>query len=168
MIINNPELNSRPETVQDKTFLERLYRSTREDLLLLGQGTLIDNLIQMQFMVQQTSYHQQFPNANFAIIEKNAKSIGYLVANHTNETIRLVYLAFLPDERNQGHGRCVIQALQTEAVNQNKSLALSVSAQNEPAKHLYLSLGFQTSVDDGINLEMIYARSQALETMKVF
>jgi ribosomal protein S18 acetylase RimI-like enzyme len=115
---------------------------------------MIDNLISMQFNAQRTAYRKQFPDGDYLIVEKNGEPIGYLVTHHRDETIRLVYIAFLLGERNRGHGRCLIQALQNKAANATKTLALSVDPRNEQAKHLYLSLGFQVNSDDGANINM--------------
>lgn len=157
MHINDPDLNIRPEVEQDRSFLERLHRSTRQDLLQLGlPEALLDNLIQMQFHAQQNSYRMQFPYAEYAIIEKNGEPIGGLVIDKGDETIRLLYIAFLAHERNRGHGRRLMQTLQAEAACANKPFTLSVDPQNMPAKHLYLSSGFQVKNDDGANLEMVW------------
>lgn len=161
MNIGAPDLNIRTEVEQDTAFLERLNRSTRQDLLQLGlPEALIDNLIQMQFHAQQTGYRTQFPDAEYAVIEKNGEAIGRLVTDKNDEAIRLVYIAFLPHERNQGYGRRLIQSLQAEASGANKPLTLSVDRQNMQAKHLYLSSGFQVGNDDGANLEMIWLGSE--------
>ncbi|MGZ8158144.1 MAG: GNAT family N-acetyltransferase [Methylobacter sp.] len=154
MNINDPDLNIRSQIEQDMAFLERLNRSTRQDLLQLG--LLIDNLIRMQFHAQQTGYRMQFPYAEYAIIEKDGEPIGRLVADKGDEAIRLVYIAFLPHEHNRGYGRRLIQALQVEASGANKALTLSVDPQNMQAKHLYFSSGFQVENDDGANLEMVW------------
>lgn len=157
MNINNTDLNVRPEAGQDKDFVERLYRSTREDLLQLGLAeALIDNLIRMQFQAQQTGYRMQFPDADYAIVEKKGEAIGCLIIDKGNEAIRLVYIALISAERNKGHGRHLIQALQAEAASANKPLMLSVDPQNMPAKHLYLSSGFQIKDDNSANLEMVW------------
>lgn len=161
MNIGAPDLNIRTEVEQDTAFLERLNRSTRQDLLQLGlPEALIDNLIQMQFHAQQTGYRTQFPDAEYAVIEKNGEAIGRLVTDKNDEAIRLVYIAFLPHERNRGYGRRLIQSLQAEASGANKPLTLSVDRQNMQAKHLYLSSGFQVGNDDGANLEMIWLGSE--------
>lgn len=157
MALNIIDLNIRPKIEQDNAFLERLHRTTRPDLLQLGlPDPLMENLMQMQFNAQQTSYHTQFPDAEYSIIETKGEAIGCLIVNTNDETIRLVYIALLPQARNQGYGRHVLNILQTEATNANKPLGLSVDAQNTPAKHLYLSSGFQVKNDDGANLEMIW------------
>lgn len=155
--MNNTDLNIRPEVEPDKAFVERLYRSTRDDLLQLGLAdALIDNLIRMQFQAQQASYRIQFPAAEYSIVEKEGNAIGYLIVDKSDAATRLVYIALLPSERNKKYGRRLIQALQIEASGANKPLTLSVDPQNIPAKHLYLSSGFQVKNDDGVNLEMTW------------
>jgi ribosomal protein S18 acetylase RimI-like enzyme len=110
--------------------------------------------MQMQFNAQQNAYRTQYSDGEYLVVEKKDEYIGYLVTHHGDETIRLVYIAFLPDERNRGHGRSLIQALQSEAEDINKTLALMVDTRNEQAKHLYLSLGFRLNSDDGASIKM--------------
>lgn len=154
---NQADLQIRPKLAQDQTFLEKLYYSTRSDLLQLGlPESLMANLIQMQFNAQQSGYHTQYPDAEHLIIETKGEAIGYLIINNGNKAIRLIYIAFLPHERNLGHGRRLLQTLQAEAAATNKPLMLSVDSLNMPAKHLYLSSGFQIQNDDNAHLEMIW------------
>lgn len=157
MHIDNRALALRPEVEQDKAFLERLHHSTRDDLLQLGlPDAMIANLMLMQFNAQQMGYRAQFPEGDFSIVERSGDPIGYLVTCRGDEVFRLVYIAFLPQERNQGHGRKLIKELQAKAANASQPLALSVARQNIQAKHLYLSLGFQVVLEDGAHLGMIW------------
>ena len=158
MHIDDPLLNIRSETAQDTDFLARLYRSTREDLSQLGlPEAMLANMIAMQFHAQQSSYRKQYPDANYAIVEQHGEPIGHLVTNRGDNDIRLVYIALLPQERNRGHGRRLIQALQTEATAAKKPLRLSVSTQNVVAQHLYASSGFRVVTNDGVNPEMSWS-----------
>ena len=153
----SPVVTLRPEVLQDKPFLEILYRSTRDDLLKLGlPEAMLGNLMQMQFNAQQTGYRTQFPDADYSIVERDGKSIGWLITDRNAEAIRLVNIALLPDQRNKGHGRRLINALQNEAAAAKKPLRLSVSCMNRHAQHLYVSSGFQIIGDDGANLEMTW------------
>ncbi|MEI7995367.1 MAG: GNAT family N-acetyltransferase [Methylococcaceae bacterium] len=155
MNLNNPDLSFRPEIAQDKAFLERLYHSTRGDLLKLGlPDAMLVNLMQMQFNAQQNAYLMHYPDGEYLVVEKKGEPIGHLVTHHGDETIRLVYIAFLPDERNRGHGRRLIQTLQSKAAETNKTLALMADTRNEQAKDLYLSLGFRLNSDDGASIKM--------------
>lgn len=157
MHIDDQLLTLRPETQLDQPFLEILYRSTRDDLLQLGlPEAMMENLMHMQFNAQFSSYRTQFPDAEFSIVEKGSGPVGYLIVHHGNETSRLVYIALLPDQRNKGHGRCLIETLKNEAATSEKLLQLSVSCMNVPARHLYLSSGFRITGGDGANLEMTW------------
>ncbi len=158
MNLNLEYITLRQENSNDKSFLEALYRSTRDDLLQLGlPEAMMSGLIQMQFNAQQSGYRSQFPDAEYSIIEKEGKPIGYLVIHYGTEIIRLVYIALLPGERNRGYGRSLIHGLQTEAAESNKSLALTVDPLNKRAKHLYLDSGFQIISHDGANIEMCWS-----------
>jgi ribosomal protein S18 acetylase RimI-like enzyme len=160
MRLNDPILNLRPEIEQDGEFLARLYRSTREDLLQLNLAeAMLDQLVEMQFRAQQTGYRNHFPDARHVIIEKQGEPIGCTITHHGADLIRLVYLAFLPHERNRGYGRSVIQVLQSEAANAKKPITLSVATQNWQAQRLYVSSGFRPVNIDGANLEMIWLRN---------
>ncbi|MBY0579587.1 MAG: GNAT family N-acetyltransferase [Burkholderiales bacterium] len=151
-------LTLRSAALQDRPFLATLYRSTRDDLLQLGlPEAMAANLMQMQFESQQTGYRTQFPNADHDIVEKNGEPVGCLITHRGDGAIRLVYIAFLPHERNKGHGRRLIRALQNEAAGSNKILTLSVDPLNMRAKHLYLSAGFRVNGDDG--MEMVWSDS---------
>lgn len=157
MRFDDPFLNIRPETARDVDFLARLYRSTREDLLQSGlPEAMLDNLIAMQFHAQQSGYRKQYPYADHAIVEKDGEPMGCLITHRGDDAIRLVYVALLPHERNQGHGRRLIHALQTEAASANKPLTLAVSTQNTQAQRLYVSCGFQVVSDNGAYLQMIW------------
>ena len=149
------DLMLRQETLQDKTFLENLYRSTREDLLQLGlPDSMLDNMMAMQFHAQQNGYRKQYPDAAYDIIEKDGEPAGCLITHRGIDVIRLVYIALMPHERNCGHGRRLIRALQAEAAGANKTLTLSVSTQNTQAQRLYTASGFQVANSDGAYLEM--------------
>lgn len=160
---DDPLLHIRPETAQDADFLARLYRSTRDDLLLLGlPEPMLANMMAMQFHAQQSGYRKQYPDAAYDIIEKNGEPAGCLITHRGGDAIRLIYIALLPHERNQGHGSRLIRALQAEATGANKSLMLSVSAQNMQAQHLYASSGFQVESNDGVYLEMSWCAGSNL------
>lgn len=163
MNIQAPDLTIRHETSEDNAFLEGLYRSTREDLLQLGLPVaMLDNMMAMQFLAQQSGYRKQYPDAAYDIVEKDGEAIGRQITHRNAETIRLVYIALLPHERNRGHGRRLIRALQAEAVGANKTLRLSVSAQNMQARYLYASSGFQIESNDGVYLEMSWCAGSNL------
>lgn len=151
------ELRLRRETEEDASFLKALFRSTRGDLLQLGlPSEMLDNLLEMQFHAQRSSYRNQYHASDNSIIEKNRETIGVMLKNVGASEIRLVYIALLPEERGKGYGRRLVKELQQEAALAEKPLTLSVDPRNDTARGLYLSLGFKVTQDDGANLEMVW------------
>lgn len=152
---DSPKLTLRPETEGDTDFVSQLYRSTRDDLLLLGlPEPMLASMLDMQFSAQQSSYRAQFPDADYVVVENMGRPIGRLICHRTESQIRLVFIALLPEMRGQGHGRHLIEALQAEAKTAGKTLSLSVGLHNTGAWRLYDRLGFQAVHDDGVDLEM--------------
>ncbi|HXU94721.1 MAG TPA: GNAT family N-acetyltransferase [Gallionella sp.] len=148
-------LHLRRETPQDREFLARLYRSTRDDLPLLP-AAILENLLAMQFHAQQAGHRQQYPDAEFCIIETNREPSGCIAVHRGAEEIRLVNLALLPEVRNRGHGRSLVRSLQAEADAAGKRLTLSVSSQNAGAQRLYAALGFDIVNDSVTYREMVW------------
>lgn len=145
-------LNIRPAQQHDKGFLERLYNSTREDLRLLdAQPDFIEALIDMQFQAQQDDYAERFPNAMHFIIEKHTEAIGRATLNFSENEIRVVDIAFLPEARGHGFGQAIIQSFQLCAEQSALPLALTVSNMNQMAIQVYLKLGFQVDVKDQLH-----------------
>lgn len=155
------ELRIRPEAEDDRAFLKSLYVSTRDDLLQLGlPEALLDNLMSMQFDAQQMGYRQQYPAADFSIIERNDHPvpvpIGCMDVYRGTDAIRLINIALIAEARNRGCGRSLILALQAEAAAAGKPLTLSVSAHNLGAQRLYTTLQFGIRGNDGVYLEMVW------------
>lgn len=154
-------LTIRPEGIDDLDLLAHIYRSTREDLLQAGlPDNMLQPLLAMQFQAQQASYRQHYPDADFAIIEQSGQAVGSLITQDGSDSIRLIYIALLPQERNRGIGRQLIKRLQEEAAAKGKPLSLSVSIQNSRAEKLYAALGFCVAGEDGAHRQMIW-RAQA-------
>lgn len=161
MQLDNTDLHVRLAAEQDLDFLKKLYRSTRDDLLQMGlPEAVIDNLLDMQFRAQLGGYRTQFPHARHCLVEKHGEAVGSLITNDGSDEIRLVYIALLPQERNKGNGRRLLEALQAEALTAKKPLKLSVDPRNAQAVHLYLSAGFQQTGNDGANLEMLWRSNE--------
>lgn len=155
--MHRPEnlLHIRAESPQDQEFLALLYRSTRDDLALLPEA-MLTGLLAIQFQAQHAGYRQQYPDADFSIIELDSKPSGCIAVHRSAKEIRLINLALLPEVRSFGHGRSLIQALQKEASATGKLLTLSVAAQNAGAQRLYFALGFNIVNDNGAYREMAW------------
>lgn len=134
----------RPATPADNAFIEKLYKSTREDLQLVdAEQDFIETLIEQQFNAQRIGYGTRFPNAMYFIIEKHGHAIGRATLDFGSVEIRVVDIAFIAEARGKGFGEGVLKALQYAAGKTCTPLTLSVHCGNRAAKSLYAKLGFQ-------------------------
>jgi ribosomal protein S18 acetylase RimI-like enzyme len=144
--LNLPDgLSVRPASGNDKLFLESLYQSTREDLLVLDASEdQKAELIEMQFRAQTQGYGNAYPNAMYFVIEKHQESIGKATIDFGHNEVHLIDLALIPAARGKGLGAAVIQAFQQAAAMIAAPMTLSVLQNNVQARVLYQKLGFVT------------------------
>lgn len=136
-------LHLRDYRVEDQGFAELLFSSTREHFHLLPlPKPQLELLLKQQFVLQQSSYAQSFPQADTYIIELENESVGKIILNKTSDSIHIVDLALVKQLRGQGYGTGILRSVKSFAEQQKRLLRLSVDQQNLRAKKLYLSLGF--------------------------
>lgn len=151
-------LRTRPVDASDEGFLYQLYRSTRlAELAAFGWGDAqIDAFLGGQFHIREQSYHYQFPDSDHHIIlidEAEEHPIGRIFVCKRGEDLRLVDIALLPEYRNQGLGRRLLEELLARASREGLSVSLHVDPFN-PAIRLYERLGFAVVRDTGSHLYM--------------
>lgn len=134
-----------------QSFLEELYRSTREEELSQTNWTeqQKQQFVVMQFLAQKADYERKFPNGLQQIIYCKKQAIGRLYTNETENNIHIIDIALLPKYRNKGMGKFLLQQLIAKAKKQQKTISLQVIKTN-PAKNLYNRLGFVTIKEEGI------------------
>ena len=103
----------------------------------------------MQFDAQHRFYQEQFPEADYQVIERGGKPIGRVYTHRRDDEIRLIDIALLPAYRGEGLGRSLIEDLQDEGAESGVPLRIHVE-KNNPAYRLYLRLGFRTIKDKGV------------------
>lgn len=140
----------RPVTDKDLTFIETVYRSTREKQLGLDNWPELQReaFFRMQSIAQDAEYKRSFPNAAFEIIEYNKKAAGRLYTGETAREIRLIDISLLPDFRGKGLGTKILKGLIKRAHDNRKLLTLHVEPDNL-ALQLYLKLGFEHIRNNG-------------------
>ena len=140
----------RPVTEMDLTFIEMVYRSTRETQLGIDNWPELQRaaFFRMQSVAQDAEYRRAFPNAAFEIIEYNKKAAGRLYTGETATEIRLIDISLLPDFRAKGIGTKIMNGLIKRANDHRKLLTLHVEPDN-PALQLYLKLGFKHIPNNG-------------------
>ena len=141
----------RPVCDADLPFLNALYASTREDEMRMvdwpeSQKT---DFLDMQFEAQHSYYHEQFPAAEFLVIEREGTAIGRIYLDRRQAELRLIDIALIPEVRNQGLGEALLRDLLDEARESDLPVGIHVEQIN-PAMRLYLRLGFQPIEDQGV------------------
>lgn len=143
-------------TSDDEAFLLKLFGSTRiDEFKFLGGGAgQIDALIKMQFNLQRQQYEAGYPDAEHNIILHDGQPIGRIFVDESEREIALVDIALMPEFRNQGIGRYLLDQLLARANAVNKPVHLHVTKLN-PARRLYERLGFSIVSEDGMYFEMV-------------
>lgn len=139
-------ISLRTAAPDDRALLRSIYGSTRT--IELERTNWDDEqkgaFITHQFEAQDAHYKQVYPDTDYSVIIYDAQPAGrlYVERNLIPGTIRIVDITLLPDFRNKGIGRYLIQQLQDEAEQAGKTLSIHVERFNK-ALQLYEKIGFQ-------------------------
>lgn len=151
------KITRRPITEADLPFLRAVYGSTREDELALTDwdDTQKAAFIDMQFTAQHAYYQENYDNAEFMVLLIDNIPAGRLYVNRGNDDIRIIDIALLPEFRNQGHGKRILDGLLAEGRATGRTVSIHVEKFN-PAMRLYHRLGFVTTEDKGVYDFLVY------------
>lgn len=132
-------------------FLSRLYASTRLDELAVTSWTDAQKagFLDMQFQAQHAHYRKHYPEADWLVVERDRQDIGRLYIERWPSQHRIIDIAFLPEHRRKGYGRALLRDLIGEAWLAGKSASIHVEKHN-PARRLYVELGFAVLEDKGV------------------
>ena len=133
---------------EDDPFLYEVYASARiEELAPLNWSKeQLDSFLQMQYTAQHNYYQEHYAEAAFDIILLNQQAIGRLYVDMWEKEIRIVDIALLPEFRNKGIGRAILEDILAKGADTGKSVSIHVEKLN-PALRFYKRLGFH-QVDD--------------------
>jgi GNAT superfamily N-acetyltransferase len=139
----------------DQSFLLSVYASTRLDEMALVPWSVEQKsaFVQMQFRAQAQSYLNQYPGAQYYIIEQGGQPIGRMIVDRSAQAILLMDITLLPVYRGRGLGTALICQLLDEADGSGREVRLHVEDFNR-AMRLYLRLGFVKTGQAGIYSEM--------------
>lgn len=154
----------RPVTAEDRSFLEKVYASTRmEELSVTGWTPEQKSAFCLsQFNAQTNHYLLHYPNAEFSVIEHDEIPVGRLYVDRWTKEIRIIDISLLPKHRGKGIGSQFLRVLQQEASDSNRTLSIHVEKFN-PARRLYERFGFQEIEDKGVYILMEWS-SRAVST----
>ncbi len=103
----------------------------------------------MQFDAQHRYYREQFPAADYLVVERDGEAIGRIYLDRRTDELRLIDIALIPEVRNQGLGEALLLDLLDEGRASSRPVSIHVETFN-PAMRLYLRLGFKPAEDQGV------------------
>ncbi len=140
------KISLRTAAPEDRALLRDIYGSTRTAELARTDWGAEQKaaFITQQFEAQDEYYLKVYPDSDYCLILHNDIPAGrlYVERHLIKGTIRIIDIALLPDFRNKGIGRVLLQQLQEEAAATGKTLTIHVEQFNQ-AMRLYERLGFQ-------------------------
>ena len=143
---------------EDDPFLLSVYGSTRDKELSqvewpAGQR---EAFLHWQFDLQRKEYDSRFPNARYQIVVINGEPAGRIWIGESDEEIRLLDIAILPQFQNRGAGTLLLKNLIAEATGLGKTLRHMVFVLNDNAHRFYERLGFKIIEELGAYKHMEY------------
>jgi ribosomal protein S18 acetylase RimI-like enzyme len=148
----------RPVTADDETFLLKLFSTTREEFRFLN-STELEALVRMQFTLRHQQYRNGYPNGEDNLIINDGQPIGRIFIDEGEDELTLIDIALLPEYRNRGIGKLLLDQLLARAAAAKKTVRLHVFNSN-PARRLYERLGFSEVSRDSMYIEMRYDSSR--------
>ncbi|RWA99061.1 MAG: N-acetyltransferase [Mesorhizobium sp.] len=144
-------LRFRAAVEADLPFLSRLYASTRFEELAVTSWSEAQKaeFLGMQFQAQHAHYRKHYPEADWLVVERDSEDIGRLYIECWPTQHRIIDIAFLPHHRRKGYGTALLCDLIDEAWLAGKSASIHVEKHN-PARRLYVALGFAVVEDKGV------------------
>ena len=132
-------------------FLSQLYASTRMEELAVTSWPEAEKaaFLDMQFQAQHAHYSKHYPEADWLVVEHKGQDIGRLYIERWPSQHRIIDIAFLPEHRRKGYGTALLRDLIDEARLAGKSASIHVE-KNNPARQLYVRLGFAVVEDKGV------------------
>lgn len=151
----------RSVSAEDEAFLLSVYASTRAEELAQvewPEGQL-EAFVKWQFEMQRREYETRFPDAEYDVILIDGQPAGRIWIGRTNDEIRLLDIALLPEFQKRGAGTVLIRGLIDEARSTDKRLRHMVFVLNNDAHRFYERLGFVIIEDLGAYKHMEWKRS---------
>jgi len=145
------EIRFRTAKDSDLPFFFTLYGSTREEELAQVDWSSAQKnaFLRMQFEAQHRYYHEQYPDAEYLVVQKGVIDIGRIYLHRRIDELRLIDIVLTPETRNQGLGGKLLMDLLDEGQASALPIRIHVETYN-PAMHLYLRLGFKPIADQGV------------------
>ncbi|MBB6184835.1 GNAT family N-acetyltransferase [Oleiagrimonas soli] len=141
----------RRASAEDLPFLQHLYAETRAaELRATGwPQALCERFVADQFVLQHTHYVRRYADADFLVLQLEARAIGRLYLQREASDDLIIDIALLAEVRGRGVGSALIIHIQQNAARTDRGVRLHVDLRNEAAYRLYLRLGFRDTGVEG-------------------
>ena len=138
-----PDFTVRPARSDDAEFLLAVYASTREEELsvVAWSDEQREAFLRQQFTAQDTYWRGLRPNADWDVIEVDARLAGRFYVDRMENEIRIVDIALAPEFRDMGIGSALIADVLAEGQRSGRPVTIHVERGNR-ARALYERIGF--------------------------
>ena len=147
------QISLRPAREADRDFLYRVYASTRQEELAPVPWSDAEKsaFLRMQFEAQHKYYTENYPAAQFQVIQLGDMPAGRLYVEPREREIRIMDIALLSEYRNHGIGSMLLDGILAQGQTSGLPVTIHVERFN-PAMRLYQRLGFKPIADKGVYL----------------
>ncbi|MDT7542412.1 MAG: hypothetical protein QOE33_2316 [Acidobacteriota bacterium] len=151
-----PRVELRKVAPGDDELLLDVYASSRADEMALvdWDDATKRAFLRSQLTAQRADYEGRFPTADYQIILVDGEPAGRLWVARTDEQIRLLDIALLPQFQNRGVGKFLLGRLIEESAREGLPLRHMVFQFNVNALRFYERLGFAARGEMGAYIEM--------------
>jgi GNAT superfamily N-acetyltransferase len=145
------DIGYRPFNDGDLALIERLYVSTREaEVAQTGWPEEVQRaFLAQQFQAQHSHYQAHYSDMEWLIIERAGLPIGRLYLFEGKDEFEIVDITIGPEARGEGIGAAILEDVFDLARPTGKRVSIHVE-KNNPARRLYLRLGFVMIEDRGV------------------
>ena len=141
----------RPMTDDDLAFAAALYGSTRaEEVAQAGWPEDLQRaFLAQQFEAQHSHYRRHYPDAEWLILERGGERIGRFYVEEWPSQFRVIDIIVAAESRGLGIGAAIFADLFELARSKGKKVSIHIE-KNNPARSLYIRLGFEVVEDKGV------------------
>ena len=131
----SPEITLEPEQPDDDGFLFELYLTTRADEMALTPWNDEQRraFLRQQYELRGRHYRGYYSGAEYLLIRRGGYAIGRIAIDRSEDEIRIVDIALVPEHRGRGIGSQLIHELLVEASLRKIPVTLHVERHNRAA-----------------------------------
>lgn len=152
---NDESITLRPVAAGDDDFIFSCYASTRaqEMAQVPWSAEQKEAFVRMQYTAQKQHYAAEAPHPSHDIIYAGTTPVGLIFLDRREDALHILDITVLPQHRNQGTGRLLLNRFLDDARKLGKPVTIYVESFN-PSLRFFERLGFQKDHEKGFHLLM--------------